>query len=1524
MSETASPSIILNASQRAVREVCARYTNQRPLGAAERVTEPATEQILPSAVKWILDHYHFIESQVRETRDALPPRSYRTLPGRDRKRSTPPWVQTLARDLVQRAVERELTAREADCHYLDRNTVAAYFEAAQVERALSLAELWAIGPLIKLSLLETLGHAFTRHQEDSPACATVARWVITNLYALDELPWRELTESLSCLDNALRLDPASVYERMDFETRDAYRRAAEGLARRSALSEEDIGRLAVDLARDGARGEVSDGARDHVGYYLIGRGVRVLEARARCARSLGIRVRRAAERWAGLVYPACIAVGTALLVAALSPALRPTPHWFWLLLILPATHAAVAVVNTIVTAALAPRRLPRLDFSDGVPDDCRTFVVVPTLLLSREYVDVLLEKLELHYLANRDANLKFALLTDGRDAPQKPDHEELAEVCRQGIERLNARYASIASSPFYLFHRERQWNERESVWMGHERKRGKLNDFNAFLLGGPDRFPIKAGDLSAIGDIRYIITLDTDTQLPLDTARNLIGTAAHPLNRPIIDPRSNTVREGYGVLQPRVAVSLSSTERSRFAHILSGAVGLDPYTTAVSDVYQDLCGHASFTGKGLYDLRAFDRVVGRRFPENALLSHDLIEGEHARVGLVTDLEVIDDYPSCYEAYSKRKHRWIRGDWQLVRWLLPRVPDASGALVANPLSFISRWKIADNLRRSATETSMVALLLFGWRFGHELGSILIVTLLLNAGAYVDLFVSTLRLPPRRIIRSYLKAKLTCLWQTHLEALTCLVFLPHQALVSIDAIVRALVRQFITGRHLLEWESMAQAESKSNRAIDLVRAYLYVTPVAVFAILAGLWSEEPAPLTIGLSMGWIVAPGIATWMNGQPSPPNPWSSGDLKFLRDVALRTWRYFVDLSKPSTNWLVPDNIDEESGRVACRTSPTNIGLQIGAAVAAHDFGYLTQEELCVTVTRVLDTLDLMEVYKGHLYNWYDTRTLAPLAPRYVSAVDSGNLCASLLTTKHACLEAVNEPIVGPRLWDGLADHCGRVRRALSRRECPRPLRTIALMLDGLSLPPNVSAWLRTLSAMRALALDTIECLSASIERRPLQRADEEFEEARYWSVALLHRIEAAFRLLHRLAPFVEASLANGGADGPLAHRLREIEEAAERIPTLAEADAHYDALGSIVRDCLIGPIAVPGETAERLARFLEQIADARAAAGAAVAELQQVADRASRLAERADFTFLFDVDRKLLRIGYTVETERLDSACYGLLASEARIAVFLAVAKRDIPREAWFHLGRKLTRCKNNRTLVSWSGTMFEYLMPVLFMKSQDDTLLGASVRRAVRVQQLYGDERGVPWGMSEAAYTARDGSRERRYQAFGVPELAVKRMHQSDVVVAPYATLLALMIDRHAALDNLRSMACRGWLGRLGFYESIDCRAQAVEDAASARIVRLFMAHHHGMSLMALDNAVFDNAMQRRFHSEPIVLTAELLLQERLPTIIDDGEMNVLPSDIPSAPHLQLIARTEREIAPTSEGPVVPAPREQEGAAA
>jgi hypothetical protein len=1474
---------------------------------------------LTGASGWLFDHYRFLESQIAETRDALPRRAYLRLPRPASSADAEPRVQALARCLVESFVSQNAdddNGQELPC--LDADLIRAHFTDTGSDDALCLAELWAIKPLLKVSLLEALECSLHEEPLSSPVCERVVRATITGLYALDEVPWREVVESMSALDRVLRLDPADVYGRMDFETRDHYRKAAERISRRSAAAEDEVGRLAVELAGAGSPGTVDRDPTDHVGYYLLGGGVELLEQRAGYRPPAASLLCKWAARRVEPLYPFSIALTTIAILGVLTRMLRPEPWWAWLMLcIVPASQAAVAIVNRIVHAWVPPRRLPRLDFSEGVPGDCRTFVVVPALLLSRASVDALVERLEIHHLANRDPNIRLALLTDGPDADSRTtDADDLADRCREAIDELNRRYAADGGGPFYHFHRGRRWNDTESVWMAHERKRGKLVDFDRFLLGESDVFASKAGDLGAIGAIRYVITLDADTQLPLDVARQLIGTAAHPLNRPVIDARTGMVTAGYSVLQPRIGISMMSAEHSRLTALHNSTVGIDLYTTAVSDVYQDLYGRGSFTGKGLYDLTAFHHSVGDRFPENALLSHDLIEGEHARVGLVTEVELIDDYPGSYDAYSKRKHRWMRGDWQLLPWLSSRVPDAAGSTVPNPLSLISRWKIADNLRRSAIELSAVGMLVYGWSQHHALAYLIAVMALLNAGAYLDLLISIHRLPPRRLLRSFARSKLAQIGQSHLETFAWLVLLPHQALVAADAMIRTLVRLFVTRRHLLEWESMAQAQADTSphRSRSLVRKYLLLTPAvscAVFLMLRAT-GRAPGAIPILVTAVWMASPWFANWMDRRTGATGVWTPEDLEFLRGTALRTWRYFAEWSRPETHWLAPDNVDAASGYFACRTSPTNIGLQLGATLAAFDFGYLTHQELARDVGHVLETLESLERHRGHFYNWIDIGTLQPLEPRYVSSVDSGNLCAALLTVSQGCTDILTRPIVNPSIWGGLRDHFARLREALpatvrSQLSCRR----LGAMLARESPSDDLRAWTRVIDATRPLAAslsDHVHRSAAGFGTRP-----HDPEDARYWAYALMRRIDAVREALQRFTPLVQGSLPEAGEDAGSAELLCELGEAAARAVPLSEMDDHYDRLERRLMKHVGSSATLPPAVLDYLWTLHQRITAARSAAHHLVLSFRALAFRASETARETDFTFLFDSRRKLLRVGYTVATRDLDPYCYGHLASEARTAVFLAIAKHDIPREAWFHLSRKLVTYGKYRTLLSWSGSMFEYAMPTIFMKTYENTLLWSSVRRAVVIQQLYARERHVPWGISEAAYHATDGGQERRYQAFGVPGLAMKRLRPSDLIVAPYATVLALTIDGPAAIANLRKMTLNGWTGRYGFFESIDYRGHGAAGSPAPHVVPLFMAHHQAMSLMALDNAVFDGVLQKRFHAEPLVLAAELLLQERLPRLIPESEPE--PSAESLATHLQAASPSVREIAGAPERVVLSA---------
>ncbi len=1461
----ASPSALLREladHERVLREVASSLFVE----AGTRAPDPAASQGRGS---WLLDNYSFVQSQVRETREALRSRNFQRLPagtkalrkGIGTPENRPPAPRIYA--LVLQALDETGPA-------FDFEGLVKFLRASPYSQDLLLVELWAVGALVKLALVARVRRV-AEEQDDERA-----RPAILALRAADNASWRDLVESVSCVETTLRGDPAGAYARMDFDSREYYRRTLAGIASHARLSELEIARIVFELSPRAAEESGVASRTAHVGYYLIGPGAEALKGRAGYRPALSLRLRDCVYRKPELVYPGIILAVTLALTALACFAVKPVPYWLPLILLIPVSQIAVALVNSLFNAVLPPRKIPRLDFSSGIPADCRTFVVVPTLLLSRAIVDKLLERVEIHYLANRDPNLYFALLTDFPDSARATaDGDYLLDYCAKGIRLLNERYKD-EGAPFYLFHRSREWSKSESAWIGWERKRGKLIDFNRLLLKEADGFSRKVGDLSVLRGIRYVITLDSDTQLPRDTASKLIGAMAHPLNRPMIDPAANAVREGYSILQPRVSISMESASRSRLARFYGVHAGLDPYATAVSDVYQDLCGQASFTGKGIYDVEAFERVLGERFPPETLLSHDLIEGEYGRTGLVTDLEFVDDYPGTYQAYSARKHRWVRGDWQIARWLGSRVPNASGRLEANTLSLLSRWKILDNLRRSLVEICLFILLIAGWFSfsGGPLRWTLLAAALLAAPAYAELAWSAARVPPRRFWRSYAREKASRFAWGHVDALLGLMFLANQACLMADAIARTIFRMTVTHQHLLEWQSMAQSEDRSTRRRGIAEICLFLPPALALLIGLLLPAERLSYATAVVILElWIVTPLLAHWLN---RPPALFRRGpdDTPFLRDTALRTWRFFLEHSGPEQNWLIPDNVQEDPPNVDGRASPTNIGLLLNASLAALDFGYITAREFIGRNGKSLGTMQSMERWRGHFCNWYDTHTLAALEPRYVSSVDSGNLAASLLVVKQGCIELANAPVISTNSLAGLRDHAMRLLAVLppSARSgtIVRSISSLARQLEY--HPTDLFFWEGVLSEASAM----IHRLREPLDAARSKLGGPQSQEIAYWYGALVERAGRVVADLYSLAPWLASPFETELRSSASHPALRELLAELDRVLPLSEMPKRYEE----IREHLDGILASNGSLKPRTAVLLRQLRNelpaARARSMELIEALEGQAEIAGALVDEMDFSVLFNSSRKLLSIGYNVSAGQLDRSCYDLLASEARTAVFLAIAKGDIARETWFRLGRRTADCQGSRMLLSWSGTMFEYLMPSLFMRTYGGTLLGDSARNVVRIQQAHAKARGVPWGISESAYAARDEARNYHYQAFGVAETALRRDSGADLVIAPYAAMLALGVDRPAAAANLRAMNMKGWTGRYGFYEAADYTRGRVAPHQQFTLVRTYMAHHQGMSLLALDNAVLGNPMQARFHGDPLVQSTEFLLEERVPVLL------------------------------------------------
>ncbi len=1371
----------------------------------ERLVDAAEQKadVVSPAGEWLLDNHYIVQEHIREIRTNLPGGYYQELPKlANGTLANYPRVYELAIELIAHT-EGHITLEN----------ITLFVREYQKNAPLKMGELWAIPTMLRLGLVENirrmslriaarldevekadewaarimaantqtpeaLAHELDAFISDHPPFTPnfVARflhqirgyqvnftplvwleqWIaedgpsaevavtrsnrmialtqitvsncITSLRAIARFDWKDFVESQSATEKILRKDLSGHYSQMLFGTRDHYRHVIEHIAKRTKKPEEEVANLALGLTVQG-HGQ-GDEPRSHVGYYLIGEGRKELEEATGYTPPAAERLYRFIQRHPTPIFFGGIVTVTTLLMLVLFSVVPEASLAervaIFLLAILPVNEIGIGIVNQLATLLLPPHILPKMEFrEDGIPDEFRTAVVVPTLFSSVRAVNEALTHIEVQYLANRDANLFFAILSDYTDADveSKPDDEAIISAAVTGIEELNRKHKRASGDVFFLFHRRRMWNERQGVWMGWERKRGKLGQFNRYLRGdAQDAFATVVGDTRPLLDVRYVITLDSDTVLPRDAAQMLTGTISHPLNKAYYDPELGRIVRGYGIFQPRVGVSLTSAHASHFAAIHSGHPGVDPYTTAVSDVYQDLFSEGSFTGKGIYDVDAFELSTHGRFPENTLLSHDLIEGAYSRAGLATDIEVFDDYPARYLTYTRRKHRWIRGDWQLLQWLGRVVPGPQGP-TRNRLSAISRWKIFDNLRRSVIEISQVVLLISGWFFlpGGALKWTAIVLSAIAAPWVFSIFLALLRPPRDQSWPAYYAAVARDAGVSAQQWALSVAFLPHQAVVSADAILRTLIRLFVTQRNLLEWQTASQVERAmaSGSSLEIWRRMWPVPAIAITLLAIVILYAETGAVpdawrvlflsgTLPLLAFWLGSPALAHSLSSPAMPAELRLTGS---ERQAALRYaqlhWQYFEQFVSEETQWLAPDNFQEDPEPiVAPRTSPTNIGLQLMSIISARDLGFITFESMIDRLEKVFRTLERMRRFRGHFYNWYDLKDLKILEPPYISTVDSGNFAGHLIAVKQGCLEMIRDP----------------------------------------------------------------KCSS-----------------------------EDAIRL-------------------------------------------------------------------------------------------RAIAERAREYALEMDFKFLFDERRKLFSIGFQPDANTFDNSYYDLLASESRLASFIAIAKDDVPVDHWFRLGRTLTAAGGTRTLVSWSGSMFEYLMPALVMRTFPSTLLSQTHHGAVRRQIAYGAERGVPWGISESAYNVRDRAHTYQYRGFGVPDIALKRGLTRELVIAPYASALALMVEPHQAVKNLAVLETEGALGPYGFRDALDYTRPL--PGTKKAVVGAYMAHHIGMSLVSFDNALNQNIWQSRFHADSVVRSAELILQERIPRrlVLQDVHQQDDPMRVPT----------------------------------
>jgi cyclic beta-1,2-glucan synthetase len=1408
---------------------------------------------------------------------------------------------------------RTLIAPEKILHRFEKKPLERAFAVQLIQRLRDLDP--KVGPIlqwldVRLAAQGTTADEVVRmeHQEQAAMSVTV-RNIITSMRLTSAFDWQTFIESVSLVDEVLRINTG--YAEMDFATRDHYRHAIEDLARGSRYSEIEVAHRAV-LRASRARPEKRNGGkpdedrRSDPGYYLISEGRTAFE------KELGFRLTwkfwllRLHFRSAVPGYLGTIAFFTAVILGLplfLARGWGATPLQLVVLgslALISASDLAITLINRAVTELFGPRILPRLELAAGVPEKLRTIVVVPTLLTSVEAIKEQIERLEVHYLANSEGDLRFALLSDWKDSSTESAEgdDELLAAAAGGIEGLNQRYGVSpgGDARFLVLHRKRVWNESQQRWMGWERKRGKLHELNLFLRGTEKTsfIPVSGRPAIAIPGVRYVITLDADTRLPRGAATRMVGTMAHPLNLPYFDPREGRVVEGYGIVQPRITPSLPSDgEGSIFQRVFSGPGGMDPYASAISDVYQDLFREGSYTGKGIYDIDAFEAALAGKVKENSVLSHDLLEGVFARAALATDIELFEEFPSQFQASTARQHRWARGDWQLLPWIFGR----GGAPRSGSHSFripaISRWKMLDNLRRTLLAPTMFLTMLAGWLVPS-----------LSPWTWTRFVLITISVPALLPFLAGLHTRLSGISKrSHIRGMVhdltlgvsqialTVTFLANQAWLMADAILRTVGRVFITRKNLLEWMTTAQSTDEVDLKIVPIfkRMAGGVTLAIIALVVVAIGRPHALSAAIPFVVLWCAAPVVSRWISLPPPPSEaePLSAMQTQMIRTVSRRTWRFFETFVTPLDNSLPPDNFQETPKPViAHRTSPTNIGLYLLSTITARDLGWLGTLDTVARLEATFETIGKLETFRGHFFNWYETTSLHPLDPKYISSVDSGNIAGHLLAVSHACRDFMRVSSLDVAALAGIKDSIQLLREALisitdmqrthlvTRKQLVNAVDALAATLEP--PPENAAEW----GALFIELKDHAQTVGDIAQTLTAERGDAPDSELRIWADSVRACVESHARDAEILIPWMRLDSKPIAA---LAHRSPEhgadwaaIESFLHSPPELADAPEHFAAalygIASL-RARLASDLPDYQETIVSLDALAHALTHAATDAAALLRRLLALGQKAEKIFAAMEFGFLFDNSRKLLSIGYRCTDGTLDPNCYDLLASEARLASFIAIAKGDIPSSHWFHLGRALTPVGRGSALISWSGSMFEYLMPALVMSSPPGSLLSQTYDQIVLRQIEYGDERGVPWGNSESAYNARDLDFTYQYSSFGVPGLGLKRGLSEDLVVAPYATALAVMIDPTGAVHNLTRLAEAGANGKYGFYEALDYTSSRLPEGKDVAVVQAYMAHHQAMSLVAYADVLTGGRMRTRFHAEPLVQAAALLLQERMP---------------------------------------------------
>ena len=1138
---------------------------------------------------------------------------------------------------------------------------------------------------------------------------------ITSIKTIQRINFLEIFEKINGVEEILKQDPADVYSKMDNPTKESYRNIIKEISKKTKISEIYIAKKILQLAEDNKQ----NGKKAHIGYYIIDKGIQKVYQELQCKVPKYLK-----EKTKQKLYIATNMILSIILSLVFSSILNLYIQNIgiyllsFLILLIPSSEIVTQIIQYMLSKIVKPKPIPKIDFSKGIDEENATMVVIPTILKNKEKVKELMHKLEVYYIANQSKNLYFTLLGDCSESNMKEEKidNEVIETGMKLAESLNKKYSKESDFPiFHFIYRKREWNEKEDCYLGWERKRGMLTQFNEYLLGNEEnvfRANIIEEYKDCIPKIQYVITLDADTDLILNSAFELVGAMAHILNKPVIDEEKNVVIEGHGLIQPRIGINLDISYKTIFTQIFAGAGGIDSYTNAISDLYQDNFEEGIFTGKGIYDLRVFSKVLKNAIPENTVLSHDLLEGCYLRCGLATDIMLMDGYPTKYNSFINRLSRWIRGDWQIISWLKGKVNSKIGN-IQNPLNCLSKYKIFDNLRRSLIEImviiSLVLFVMLGKVYHFETYPFVMISIIAVVMSNIlEIFNTMLVKKEGEHKQKKFSPRISGYKGIGLRILITIGVLPYKAYVSCIAIIKTLYRKWVSHKKLLEWMTSEEAEKQAkNDVISYIEQMWFNIALGILTIGLALTNKGFGDFIIQMILGilWTVTPFIMWYISKEKKEVKAIEKLDkteIEYVLEIGRKTWQFFKQYINKENNYLMPDNYQEvRKQKIVTRTSSTNIGLSILAIVSSYDLQYEALLETIDLLYKVLTSVDSLQKWNGHLYNWYDTKTKEPLRPRYISTVDSGNFVGYLYVTK-AFLEEIQE------------------------------------------------------------ILQNKNMLSS--------------EQNREESVKLQNQIKEMLEIIERII-------------------------------------------------------------------------------------------------EQTDFTYLYSQEHQIFSIGYNIEENKLTDSYYDLLATEARQASLVAIAKKDIPSKHWNHLSRTLTILGKYKGLISWSGTAFEYLMPNMNIPKYKGSLLDESCKFMMMSQMKYAEEMHLPFGVSEAAFNLKDLQSNYQYKAFGIPWLGLKRGLADEMVVSSYGSMLAITDIPKEVVKNLKVLEQYGMYSKYGFYESLDFTPERVRKGKKAEVVKTYMAHHQGLILLSINNLINQLILQKRFTKNPEIQAVTILLQETMP---------------------------------------------------